>query len=117
MVGEVESTEHSSAERGVSTDKHANDAPGTSEAWYQPSDSFDLSVTIVGAVAEAAGTDLLNNEFTPLYHSIDIDALETTLFDPDSNRSRSVRGEIAFDYEGFEVAVRTDGRISVSAQD
>ncbi|WP_224333604.1 HalOD1 output domain-containing protein [Haloprofundus halobius] len=92
-------------------------APGTSEAWYRPGDSFDLSVTVVDAVAEAAGTDPLENDFSPLYDTVDVDALESALFDPDSNRSRSVRGELIFDYEGFEVAIRTDGRVSVSAQD
>ncbi|QCJ48446.1 hypothetical protein FCF25_00605 [Haloprofundus sp. MHR1] len=76
-----------------------------------------MSVTILGAVADAAGVDPLHNEFSPLYDSVDVDALETALFGPDSRRPRDIRGELAFDYEGFEVAVRADGRVSVSARD
>ncbi|WP_224267843.1 HalOD1 output domain-containing protein [Haloprofundus salinisoli] len=117
MVGEVESMEHSNTEGGVDADGHANDTLGTSEAWYRPGDSFDLSVIILDAVADAADVDPLHNEFSPLYGSVDVNALETALFDPDSQRPRDIRGELAFDYEGFEVAVRADGRVSVSARD
>ena len=116
MVGEVKSMEHSHTERGVDADGHANDAPGA-EAWYHPGESVDLSVTILDAVADVAGVDPLQNEFSPLYDSIDLDALETVLFGPDSSYPRDIRGELAFDYEGYEVAVRGDGRISVSVQD
>lgn len=117
MVGEVEPMEHSNTERSVDADGHANDAPGAAEAWYHPGESFDLCVTIINTVADVAGVDPLQNEFSPLYDSVDLDALETVLFGPDSSRPRGVRGELAFDYEGYEVAVRADGRVSVSVQD
>ncbi|KTG08806.1 hypothetical protein AUR64_13380 [Haloprofundus marisrubri] len=117
MVGEVESMEHSHTEGDVDADGHANNAPTAAEAWYRPGESFDLSVTVITAVADVAGVDPLQNEFSPLYDSVDIDALETALFGPDSPRPRGIRGELAFDYEGYQVAVRADGRISVSVQD
>ena len=72
-----------------------------------PESSLDrrpISERIVLGVADAEGVD--HSELDPLYETIDPDALDV-LFRPD------VRGSISFTYQGHNVAVGSDGGVSV----
>lgn len=64
-----------------------------------------VSTRVVEAVADAAGTDPLALE-PPLYHAIDLDALERLV------ASRSTR-LIRFEYADHTVTVRGDGTVLV----
>ncbi|WP_199174688.1 HalOD1 output domain-containing protein [Halegenticoccus soli] len=83
------------------------------ETWYHPAEDFDLSSAVVFAVAAARGVDPVESGFSALYDRVDADALEVALFGPSSDGPGSVRGEIAFEYGGATVAVRSDGRIRI----
>lgn len=64
-----------------------------------------ISIRVVTAVAEAAGTDPFDLE-PPLYHSIDPEALDRLL-------STGLDGRIRFEYGGYTVTVQGDGTVSV----
>ncbi|MCU4743248.1 HalOD1 output domain-containing protein [Natronoglomus mannanivorans] len=64
-----------------------------------------ISVRVVTAVAEAAGTDPIDLE-PPLYHSVDPEALDRLL-------CTGLDGQIRFEYRGYTVTVQGDGTVSV----
>ena len=63
-----------------------------------------LSLRVIDAIAEATGSDPL--EMPPLYHTVDLTALED-LF----RGGQSV--SVEFEYEGCAVSVRSDGSVTV----
>lgn len=65
------------------------------------------AVRVAEAVARAKGVDTL--DLDPLFETINSDALNELL----ANADRDV--EVAFEYEGFAVRIRGDGRISLDA--
>ena len=65
-----------------------------------------VCVRVVEAVADAAGVDPVELS-CPLGDVIDVDALARLV----SRSHQTVR--VAFRYEGYDVTVRSDGRISV----
>lgn len=71
-----------------------------------PSRTVDsLSTRVVEAVADAVGTDPLELE-PPLYHAIDLDALERLV---ENGSTKLVR----FEYVDHTVTVRGDGTVLV----
>lgn len=69
-----------------------------------------ISETVVRAVAQATGTDVL--ELDPLYYVVDPDALNR-LFDADGTSQPSPM-ELTFTMAGCEVVVRGDGEVVVT---
>lgn len=72
---------------------------------YDPTDDITLGVLIVMAVASCAG--VTPTKLSPLQHSVDVDALESLV------RSIETTSEIAFTYEGYEIAITGDGTVRV----
>lgn len=64
-----------------------------------------ISIRVVTAVAEAAGTDPIDLE-PPLYNSIDPEALDRLL-------CTGLDGWIRFEYRGYTVTVHGDETVSV----
>ena len=76
------------------------------------SSRVELGVSIVHAVENAVGGDA--TEFDPLYDSVDADALER-LFAPAAEGPNPGNVEVHFAYEGLDLAVAADGRITASS--
>ena len=72
--------------------------------------SGNVSETVVTAVAEAKGVDVL--DLDPLYDTVDPDALDR-LFDS-SGASTPASMELSFSMAGCQVLVRGDGEVVVS---
>lgn len=70
-----------------------------------------LSEAVVDAVATAAGVDPL--QLDPLYESVDPDALDTIFMPEASGRPREGDASVAFSVCGYEVIVKSYGRILV----
>ena len=70
-----------------------------------------LSEAVVEAVAAAAGMDPL--QLAPLYESVDPDALDMIFMPEASGRPREGDASIAFPVCGYEVVVKSYGRIIV----
>jgi hypothetical protein len=64
-----------------------------------------VAVSVVEAVASAAGTDPLSME-PKLYDVVDADALERLISEGSLTR-------VTFEYDGYEVVVEGDGSVSV----
>ncbi|WP_224268830.1 HalOD1 output domain-containing protein [Haloprofundus salinisoli] len=83
-----------------------------------PSDYCTLFNPCVDSVVEelvrtvSALRDASPVEITPLYRVVDSDALET-LFDESATRKRPSHRVVTFDYEGFEVTIRSPGCIAL----
>lgn len=67
----------------------------------------DLTVRIVGAVAEAVDTDPV--ELPPLYQVVDPEAIETVLVTADD-------ACVQFEYAGQAVEIRSDGTVTVDEE-
>ena len=67
-------------------------------------DCGPISLRVIDAIAEATGSDPL--EMPPLYHTVDLSALEHLIRGGDSV-------SVEFEYEGRAVAVRSDGTVAV----
>jgi hypothetical protein len=73
----------------------------------------ELTTAIIFAVAEGAGVEPGALD-TPLYEVIDAAALQDTFFGPEvSEGSRQGVGSVEFRYEGYHVAVESNGWIRV----
>lgn len=70
---------------------------GNKTEWVNPSSK------IVNEVAQAKGVDMLALE--PLYHTLDVDALDDLL------RTAKSEIEVTFEYEGYNVRIRGDGQL------
>ena len=64
-----------------------------------------VSTRIVTEVAAAKGVD--QAELTPLYDRVESDALDRVV------ESMDDAGTVTFEYEGYEVSVRGDGRVEI----
>jgi hypothetical protein len=75
----------------------------------------ELATALVKAIAEAKGVDPLDHaQMPPLYESIDAHALEETFFGPSgADTHREETGTITFHYNGYTIALRSDGWIFV----
>ena len=78
------------------------------EATFDPAAGDRASEAVVNAVGAVTGTDPLRLE--PLYNVIDPDALDSLCTHA---RSPAEAHQLRFSYEGFDVDVRTDGRVRV----
>lgn len=76
---------------------------------YKRGSDRTLLETLVGALAEAEGVDA--TELPPLQEAIDVDAL-VQLFERHEGET-GMEAIVGFEYEGWNVFVRADGRISV----
>lgn len=78
------------------------------DTWYDVGSNRMVTEVIVEALAEAEGVD--ETELTPLYETIDLDALSALL----ENCAETDRDIImGFKYETWNVFVRGDGRVRV----
>ena len=68
------------------------------------------SEAVIEAVADAEGVE--PTDLQPLYDVLDPDALDA-LFQPRSHGGRSSRGQIAFEYHGYEIHVDEDGQVTL----
>ena len=71
----------------------------------------ELGVSIVEAVENVVDGDA--TEFDPLYDAVDADALES-LFAPAAGRAQTENVEVRFSYQGLDLAVAADGRITAA---
>lgn len=84
--------------------KNMEEDPVASFNWAE---SDSASVAVIAAVAEASGRDPSTN--TPLYDVIDPEALER-LFARPAKPKADINGCVRFEYEGYRVVVKADGR-------
>ena len=68
------------------------------------------SEAVIDAVANAEGVE--PTDLRPLYDALDPDALDS-LFQPRGHASRSTRGQITFEYHGYEVHVDESGQVTL----
>lgn len=73
-----------------------------------PPPDEQLSQTIIGALAKRKGTDPEN--LTPLYESVDPDALDNIF-------SGERQGKIIFEHTGFRIIVYRDGEVDINEVD
>ena len=89
------------------------DAPDPREptyvATFDPTAAEQPSEAIVTAVATLADEDPL--ELPPLYEVVEPNALEALI--EHAHRKNAGTHQVWFTYEGFDVGVRTDGRITI----
>ena len=69
------------------------------------------STAVVTAVADARGVDV--TDLRPLYDAVDAEALNTLL----GASAEEALLEVSFEYEGFTVTLRPDGRIELVERD
>lgn len=74
-----------------------------------------LSEAVIDAVATAAGVDAL--QLDPLYESVDPDALDTIFMPEASGRLREGDASVAFTVSGYDIVVKSYGRIIVYEAD
>jgi hypothetical protein len=87
---------------------------------YDPNEERSLTVRVIETIGAALNHDArVGDPLEPLYYSIDVEAVERTLFGPLPGRPRrevSRRDStVTFEYEGRQVTVREDGWIFVYA--
>lgn len=75
-----------------------------SESRFAPNEATTPSESVIKAVAEAEGCDPLDSP--PLYEVLDPDALDALFRGCGSCR-------VGFEYAGYEVVVRSNGRVVV----
>ena len=78
---------------------------------YRQSVDESLTEAIVAAVCERADADA--TEFSPLYATIDPDALESMFGRRTDGSLRDSYRSVAFEYETYHVQVESGGRITV----
>ena len=78
---------------------------GAQERRNTSDDRSPVSTRIVTKVAAAKGVD--QAELTPLYDRVESDALDSVIESMDDS------GTVAFEYEGYEVSLRGDGRVEL----
>jgi hypothetical protein len=69
------------------------------------------SETVISKVAELEDTD--PPDLTPLYNSIDPEALDM-IFESVQNGPDRTNGSIQFSHEGYDIVVEADGTVSVT---
>lgn len=86
------------------------------ERRYDPDGTEQLVEELVEAIAEAEGMSEPDFLSPPLYESVDVGALEKTLFrDSEEYDPSRVDGLVRFRYLDYVVTVEGDGRITVYA--
>ena len=89
------------------------DAPETAEptyvATFDPDAGEPASEAVVSAVAALSGTSPV--ELEPLYEAVDPDALDSLV--DHARRADAGDHELWFRYAGYDVGVRSDGRVQV----
>ncbi|WP_306054512.1 HalOD1 output domain-containing protein [Natronococcus wangiae] len=79
------------------------------ETTFDPAAGDRASEVVVTAVGTVTGSDPVNLE--PLYDAIEPDALDSLC--DHAGRKRTETHRLRFSYAGFDVDVRTDGRVRV----
>lgn len=86
---------------------------------YEVTEDESLSEGVVEAVATEAGVDAVppagpgaGRSLAPLYSVVDPDALDSVFCSRDG--ADGVHGEVTFGYHGYEVTVRSEGRIELT---
>lgn len=87
---------------------------------YEVTADESLSEGVVAAVAADAGVDAIppadtetDGALEPLFSVVDPDALDAVFRRGDSGAT-GPRGEVTFCYHGYEVTVRSEGRIALT---
>ncbi|MFH5797043.1 HalOD1 output domain-containing protein [Haladaptatus sp. CMAA 1911] len=78
---------------------------------FESGDYATVSDAVVDAVSTVASIDPLDMD--PLYFSIDLDALERIVGPKLNGRRRSGRVVVEFEVDEYDIAVNSDGLISV----
>lgn len=81
---------------------------------YDPASDQSLTVAIVQAVATVEEESMDRLQRSPLRESIDIDAVETLLFRPETNLQASETSTVTFRYRSYQITVRGDGLLQLS---
>lgn len=84
-----------------------------SQRHYDPDENGDLTMAIVGAVAEAKSVEITALTEPLLYDTIDAEALEISLFGTSTGAEPTDPGRVQFEYHGFTITVDSDGWIRV----
>ena len=86
---------------------------------YEVTEDESLSEGVVEAVASEAGVDAVpaggpgaEGSLAPLYSVVDPDALDSVFCGGDG--ADGGHGEVTFSYHGYEVTVRSEGRIELT---
>ncbi|WP_049889298.1 HalOD1 output domain-containing protein [Natronolimnohabitans innermongolicus] len=79
-------------------------------ATFDPDTGEPASVTVVTAVASLSGVGPL--ELEPLYEAVDPDALDALVRHTHRVEDTGTH-ELWFSYEGYDVGVRSDGRVEI----
>ncbi|WP_313693058.1 HalOD1 output domain-containing protein [Halorarum halobium] len=102
------------ADGGESLDESDGTLRELTQAHYDPATNGELSTAIVYAVAEAAGVEATELRSPLLYDAVDVAALESALFGPNTDgHSRRGVETVEFEFDGYLVRVRSDGWITV----
>lgn len=82
---------------------------------YDRENDGELATELVFAIAEVMDVDPLDHtKMSPLYESVDAQALEETFFGPSgADTQRDEAGAVTFMYTGHKVALRSDGWIFI----
>ena len=81
---------------------------------YDSASDEELVAALVSAVADVKGVDPLNHhEMPPLYDIYDTETLEATFFGHSPGTTQEELGIMTFTYNGYKVALRSDGWIFV----
>lgn len=80
-------------------------------ATHEVGDGETVAQAVVAAVSSATGAD--ERELEPLYATIDPDALGAIFGPLRDGGPRQREGWVAFEYEGRDVCVGSDGTVSV----
>lgn len=90
---------------------------------YEVAAEESLSEGVVEAVASEAGYDAvppadpeMEGVLEPLFSVVDPDALDS-VFGGSDDGADAPRGEVTFDYHGYEVTVRSEGWIALRRAD
>jgi hypothetical protein len=103
-----------SAQRGRTLQSIDEPLVAVAERRYDSDQTEQLVGELVDAIAEAEGISDPNFLSPPLYDSVDVGALEKTLFrDSESHDSSQVDGFVRFRYLDYVVTVEGNGRIRV----
>lgn len=84
------------------------------QSHYEHTGDGEFVAALVSAVADAKGVDSLDyDEMPPLYDSFDTETLEGAFFSRSSEATQEEIGMMSFAYNGYKVALRSDGWIFV----
>ncbi|WP_049928981.1 HalOD1 output domain-containing protein [Halopiger goleimassiliensis] len=92
-----------------SEDDHLDPAEDEYVTTFDPDAGESASESVITAVAALSGTRPV--DLPPLYEAVDPDALDSLI--AHARRTDAGTHELWFSYDGFDVSVRSDGRIRI----